>query len=448
MLEQLLTVNNLYWSDERFQPVLALEGVDPAPGSVAPAMVRGRFACAFDRPRRGVTLVRDRLGLNKLFVAVHESGTVLGASYLIDLVNGDVPFECIASVPAGHQLHIDPVREVFELRRYAGPDDCTDAHEVSFEAAAREIRSGLERWFARFADRFRDRRVCVCLSGGIDSGVVAALAARYFSHVVAYTYAFADDGARPSEDLVNAERVAEALGIPLRIVPASTGELLDAIEDAICYGQDWRDFNVHCAIVNEILARAIAKDLEAETPHPSALVLTGDLANEFLADYTPVTYEGRKFYALPDVDPASLRLALVRGLDAGDREVGVFNHHGLDVIQPYSFVVDEFMSLSASALGRDGFKQSLAHAVAGDLLPALVLSRRKVRAQIGGSTPTGILPVLLANGYDEAELRAVFCRLFMIEDDRSLDRFIRAGRYRVVTRTPGKRTVINGYVTA
>ena len=446
MLDRLLTVNNFYWSDERFQPDLALHGSAPAPNDASPATVRGRFACAFDTPSDGVTLVRDRLGLNKLFLAVHESGTVVSANYLIDLVNRDVPFECIQSVPAGHQLHVDPVRDVRELTAYAATYAGPAVQDTAIEDVARSIRGGLERWFARLAAQFRDRRICVCLSGGIDSGVIAALATHYFSDVVAYTYMFAD-APTPSEDAVNAERVAEALRIPLRIVPASTMNILDALDDAICYGQDWRDFNVHCAIVNELLARAILRDLDRDSRRP-ALVLTGDLANEFLADYSPVRYKGREFYTLPHVDHASLRLALVRGLDAGDREVGIFNHHGLDVIQPYGFLIDEFMALPGSTLARDDCKQSLAGAVAGDLLPPLVLSRRKVRAQIGGVTPTGILPVLLENGYDLPALRAAFCRLFMIEDESSLESFIRAGRYRVARDRPGERTVINGYIAA
>jgi asparagine synthetase B (glutamine-hydrolysing) len=446
MLDRLLTVDNFYWSDDRFQPDLALHGFAPAPENAPPATVRGRFACAFETPDGGVTLARDRLGLNKLFLAVHESGTVVGANYLIDLVNREVPFECIQSVPAGHQLHIDPVRDVRELTAYAATHPGPAGQDAAIEDVARSIRSGLERWFARLAAQFRGRRICVCLSGGIDSGVIAALATHYFPDVVAYTYMFADAPAR-SEDAVNAERVAEALRIPLRIVPASTMNILDVMDDAICYGQDWRDFNVHCAIVNELLARAIAGDLDRDLRRP-ALVLTGDLANEFLADYSPVKYRGREFYSLPHLDHGSLRQALIRGLDAGDREVGVFNHHGLDVIQPYGFLIDEFMALPGSALARDGFKQSLAHAVAGDLLPPLVLSRRKVRAQIGGATPTGILPVLLENGYDLPALRAAFCRLFMIEDESSLESFIRAGRYRVVRDRPGKRRVINGYIAA
>lgn len=221
------------------------------------------------------------------------------------------------------------------------------------------------------------------------------------------------------------------------------------MDDALCYGQDWRDFNVHRAIANEILARAIRHDAETSGSDIPVLVLTGDLANEFLADYTPVSYEGREYYRLPAIMPADLRLILIRGLDAGDREVGVFNHHGLDVLQPYGFVVDQYLRLPGSFLAGERSKQALARAMAGDLLPDFVFDRVKVRAQMSSSTqPTGILPVLIQHGYDAGWLRSAFCRLFRVEDEAFLNRFIRAGRYRLVNRLSGPRSLRNGYIAA
>ena len=68
--------------------------------------------------------------------------------------------------------------------------------------------------------------------------------------------------------------------------------MLLALDDALCYGQDWRDFNVHCAIVNEIVARGHPATTRPRTG-ARPFVLTGDLANELLADYTPVPYDGQ-----------------------------------------------------------------------------------------------------------------------------------------------------------
>lgn len=447
MVTYLLRVGNFYWAGDAFRPALAI-GDASEEGAVAPGDVRGRFACAFPDADGSVTLTRDRLGLNKLFVSVHETGTVVAANYLIDLVRGGVPLQCVFSVPAGHVVRLDPQRQVADCRPYADSEP-TAQSALSIDEISQRIRRQLDVWFARLAAAFGNRKIRVCLSGGLDSGLVAAFARNYFTDVTGYTYSYTGEGASPSDDANSAERLAEALRIPLRIVPASADDVLGAIEDALCYGQDWRDFNVHCAIVNEILARAIRRDADEDGPGSPSLVLTGDLANELLADYSPVPYAGREFYALPDIDPASLRLMLVRGLDAGDREVGIFSHHDLDVVQPYSLIADEYMRLPASFIANGRSKQVLARLVAGDLLPDFVFERIKVRAQIGttGGT-TGILPLLIQNGRDFPWLRRTFARLFRVEDEAFLSEFIRAGRYRVVTRLSSGKSLINGYIAA
>jgi asparagine synthetase B (glutamine-hydrolysing) len=435
MCDSLLTVTSFYWGpDGEFRPPLAL---DPAGRTgTAPAQVEGRFALASSDQDGSVVLVRDRLGLNKLFVAVDDTGTIRTASYAIDLVRHGIPFECIHSVPPGYVVRAWPACGAIQLHRYRDVNETSGSPAIALDDVARAIRTRLDSWFGRLAAQFAARRIRICLSGGLDSGIVAAFARKYFADVTAYTYAFTEPGTAPSEDAVSATRLADALGIPLRCVPASARDVLAVVEDALCYGQDWRDFNVHCAVVNELLARAIRRDADDDPAAAESLVLTGDLANELLADYTPVTYGRQQFYALPDVGVARLRSALVRGLDAGDREVGIFARHGLDVIQPYSLLADEYLRLPAALLGRDGIKQELSRRIAGDLLPGFVFDRIKVRAQIGNSTqPTGILPVLLEHGYDASWLRRTFCRMFGIRREAALDGFIRAGRYRVINRS-------------
>jgi asparagine synthetase B (glutamine-hydrolysing) len=421
MFEHLLTVGNSYWAGDTFCPDL------PA------ADVRGRFAFASVDADGVITLVRDPLGLNKLFVSVQETGRVLAANYLIDLVRVGAGFESIYSVPPGHVVRLDRSRGAAACQRHAAPEPrCADAR-TPLRDLARGIRAALDTWFRRLARQFGDRRIQLCLSGGLDSGILAALAREYFVDVTGYTYAFSDAGVPASDDAINAERLAEALRIPLRVVTASARDVLSVIDVAICYGQDWRDFNVHCAIVNEILARAMRDDASKQPADSQGLVITGDLANELLADYTPVSYAGREFYALPNVGSARLRQTLVRGLDAGDREIGIFARHGLDVVQPYALVADEYLRLPASLLGSEGFKQALSREIAGDLLPEFIFRRGKVRAQIGDATAsTGILPLLVEHGFDSQWLRQRFCHIFGVRDQAFLDRFIRAGRYRVM----------------
>ncbi|MBI4271492.1 MAG: 7-cyano-7-deazaguanine synthase [Candidatus Rokubacteria bacterium] len=427
MVESLFRIPNISWAGVRFEPPLPVDGADGL--AAALAGLNGRFSLALRGPQDRLILARDRLGLNKLFFALGADGTATAANYLADLVDRGIPFEAIYSVPAGHVLEIDLRRRTLVLRRFFDVDAVARADTLPLEVEARRIRRHLELWFARLANRFGGRRICVCLSGGLDSSLIAALAARHFADVAAYTYGYAD--APESEDMRSARRVAEALGLRLRRVPATARDVLDVLDDALCYGQDWRAFNVHCAIVNELLARAIARDARGAAGQPAPLALTGDLMNEILADYVPLSHAGRDIYTLPRVGAARLRAALLRGLDAGDREVGIFGHHGIEVVQPYGLVLDQLLPLPASFLGGEGAKQRLARAMAGDLLPAFVFARTKARAQVGDARgPGGIVSTLEAAGRDARWLRGAFCRRFGIEEEGSLDGFIRVGRYR------------------
>lgn len=442
MFKSLLNVGNFCWSGQAYHTAIEPVAVRAGLG----AALRGRFACAWQASDGSVTLARDRLGLNKLFLAVHESGTVVAANYLVDLVRDGVPFEAIYSVPAGYVVRIDPKQNLVEASRYGEARDRAAAAAASVDDIAGDIRAELELWLSRLAEQFGDRHVCICLSGGLDSGLIAVLARKYFSNPTAYTYSFTAPGMAVSEDARYAERLARILQIPFRLVPATADDLHAVVDAALRYGQDWRDFNVHCAIVNEIVARAIRRDAD-KSGGPLPLVLTGDLANEFLADYEPVPYGGEEYYKLPRMQPFDLRRTLIRGLDSGDREVGIFGHHGLEVVQPYGLIVNHYHRLPRTFIGGKQSKQELAQKIAGDLLPAFLFDRPKVRAQTGDSTAhTGILPLLIERGHGAEWLRRAFCRLFNVEYAAFLDRFIRGGRYRSVRPFPDPRLVINGYI--
>lgn len=445
-LDCLLQRPNFYWADEHFQPSLKSDSLDDL--SAAITTLQGQFSLAFPGPEGKIVLIRDRLGINKLFFAIHES-RVLAATYLIDLVNRGVPFEDIYSVPAGHFLVLDPRRHTLCLRQYFNIDADAGTGSLPLGPVARDIRERLEVWFSRLAAQFTQRTICVALSGGLDSSVIAAMATKHFPDVRAYTYGYVESGQPASEDVYYARRVADFLGIPFRFVPASAADVLEIVEDALCYGQDWRDFNVHCAIVNEVLARAIAGDAKEFASDGPPLVLTGDLMNEFLADYAPLSYDNQEFYRLPKVNPTLLRTALVRGLDAGDRELGTFNHHGIDLIQPYGLLADQYLRLPASLIGGERSKHNLVGEIAGDLLPSFLLGRRKARAQIGDPAgPGGLLRALLRAGRDARWLRRAFCRRFMIAKEKLLDRFIRLGRYRFPSGWPDGRSTRNGHYAA
>jgi asparagine synthetase B (glutamine-hydrolysing) len=429
VLESLLKVANVYWENDAFCPSLPIGDLSELRRMLCG--VEGQFALALAADER-VILVRDKQGVNKLFFAVRTDGTVVAANYIIHLRQIGIPFEAIYSVPAGHFVVVGARQKRLATVRYwesaIGTQTASSLGEL-----ARSIRAALEQWFSRLAREFGDWHIFLCLSGGVDSSLIGSLACKYFEKVAAFTYCFSEKGHCQSEDAICAGRMAQYLRIPLHVVPATSDDILSSLQDALVYGQDWRDFNVHCAVVNDLLARAMSK-------HPGKrLVLTGDQMNEIVADYTPVRYGGRDYYKLPNVDFDQLRTILIRGLDAGDREVGVFHRHGLDLLQPYGLVVDEYCRVPGEHLRGEGGKRRLVKEVADDLVPSFIQERKKVRAQIGTSgEPTGILPVLLEAGRDARWLREAWRRLHDVDDARHMDRFIRAGVYRMATVFPSE----------
>ena len=125
-----------------------------------------------------------------------------------------------------------------------------------------------------------------------------------------------DDGGEASEDLHFAKLVADKLMVPMETVLATREEIESLLDVALIYGQDWREFNVHCALVNAKIASHLAEHRAwSEAARP--VILTGDTMNELMADYAPVVYRDQAFYSLPRLPAGKLRRFLVSGLDTG-----------------------------------------------------------------------------------------------------------------------------------
>jgi asparagine synthetase B (glutamine-hydrolysing) len=438
MLESLLRVPDLCWHHRDLGPV-ASPAEHTRPGTYEG--LAGRFAVA-DRLGDQVVLVRDPLGLNKLFFAIHQDHGVVAANYLADLRAAGVPFEAIYAVPAGTMIEIDPRRHTLTRRRLHHLSRPRPAEAGDLTAALDQIRTELHCYFGHLRRQFPQSPVAVCLSGGLDSALIAAFASEHLAGITTYTYSYAD-GSTQSADVTLAQQTADYLGLPSRLVQAGPADVLGALRDAVCFGQDWRDFNVHAAIVNVLLADAIASDARAAGRTPPAIVLTGDLMNELLADYAPVRYRDHDYYCLPAISHDALRLVLTRGLQAGDREVGVFQSRQLTTIQPYAAVFRRLLDLPGTLA-----KPDLIHGLAGDRLPAAFYERIKARAQIGDpAVRSGILPLLADSGRDAQWLELLACKILGVQDQRALRNFIRAGVYRSCQVFPRRRSGASGYLS-
>ena len=418
---------NLAWNGDRLY-----EDDDIQVGSAPPWALRGAAAAVQRGPGSSWRILRDPLGLNKLFWARTEDGGVDLAARPRTLIQAGHRLEEILAIPRGC------VVDLVAGEPPAAPDSIVpagwfsaDGPILELEKAAREIRSSLERYMAAVAAAHPSAPVFVCLSGGLDSSGIAALAREHFPAAVAVSFDLDQPGGLPSQDRVIARRLAHDLDLPLLEVTVNHDQLFGHLDTVLVEGIDWRDFNVHAALVNAALADGIDGALPARDRATRVLVLTGDLANEFLVDYHQERYNGATYYELPRLPAVALRASLVRGLDTCHRETGVFATWGLSVVQPYAVAVDAYLALDGQFLGREERKQQLGREVFGDLVPGYVYSRPKVRAQAGSpELGGGVLAACVDRGYDAAWLRHRFAHLHDVADIRTLDRFIRAGRYR------------------
>jgi asparagine synthetase B (glutamine-hydrolysing) len=405
---------------------------DLAAGRERPSTMRGAAASVeADAEGKRWRVVRDPLGLNKLFWAAEPDGGIVFAPRPWQLVQQGHSLDEISAVPRGLVIDLDPAADQQPQGSSLIPETWSAASSSDgngIEAIGREIRQLLDRYLDAIAARHRAAPTFVCLSGGLDSSGITALVAEHFPDAVAVSFDLARPGGAASEDRATAARVARDLGLSLLEVTVTPDELLEPLDMVLREGIDWRDFNVHAALVNAALAKAVAGATDATDEHP--LVFTGDLANEFLIDYHPEDYRGETYYALPRLEPLELRAFLVRGLDTSHREVGIFHALKLRLIQPYAVAVDAYLRLPASFLGLPDRKDRLCRAIFGSDVPDYVFTRPKTRAQVGDESQPGVLATCVDGGIDAAALRRRFAALHGGAEDRSLDRFIRAGRYR------------------
>jgi asparagine synthetase B (glutamine-hydrolysing) len=413
---------NAAWNGARL-----CDDADYSPSASLEAL-RGAAASVRGAPATGWRIVRDPLGLNKLFWARDEQGNHRFAARPKRLVDAGARFDEIVSVPPGTVLDFatpDAARVERSLvpASWYGPDGgpC-----LPVEAIGAGIRTSMMRYLETALAALQPKHVYVCLSGGLDSTGIAAMTRELDSSAVAVSFDMKRVGRPPSDDRVAAARVARDLGLPLLDVSVTADEMLDHLDTVLVEGVDWRDFNVHAALVNAALAFGIAGAGADE----SSVVLTGDLANEFLVDYHAESYRGETYYRLPRLRPRALRTSLVRGLDTCNREIGIFEAYGLAVVQPYAAAADDYLALPEAFLTGDDRKSALDRIIFGPLVPEYVYRRKKVRAQVGSDEVGGVLATCLDRGIDQAWLRRRFAALHVVDDETELDRFMRAGRYR------------------
>jgi asparagine synthase (glutamine-hydrolysing) len=222
-------------------------------GDEAWLRAEGMYAAAiWDRETRTLRLARDPLGIKPLFVTEQRGGLAFGSeipalrevpgfSYDVD-ERGVHDFFCfghvlgprsifrqVCAVPPGHVLRIGPLGET-RLDRFWEPKltvDSTRSETDWIEETRQQVQATVERHM------IADVPIGAFLSGGIDSGAIAAAMTRVAgAGVPVFTAAF--PGSKIDETAA-ARAVAEHLGcrhIVLPIEPQTAADMLPAVQRA------------------------------------------------------------------------------------------------------------------------------------------------------------------------------------------------------------------------
>ncbi|HET8712392.1 MAG TPA: asparagine synthase (glutamine-hydrolyzing) [Gemmatimonadales bacterium] len=256
--------------------------------------IRGMFAAAiWDAPRRRLTLARDRAGKKPLYYALSAGGLAFASEIpaLLALLGecpplhppaiadylrlGCVPhpetvYSGVFALPPGATLVYEPGGEP-EIAPYWSPP-ALDARPFrgsradALEEIDRELREAV-------ALRLRsDVPVGLFLSGGIDSGLVAAYAADAGARdLLCFVVQVAD---AELNEAPAALATARRLGLPTEVIPLEIAPIDIAQRIPSLYGQPFADSS---AIPSYLVAQAASRHRK--------VVLNGDGGDEIFAGY-------------------------------------------------------------------------------------------------------------------------------------------------------------------
>ena len=249
--------------------------------------LRGMFAVALHDARSGdVVLARDAFGIKPLYYRDH-GGELAFASELDALPRGDLDLDAleaflafnaipaplsifreIRKLPAGHTLTWS--RGTTTLARYARPGPLAERDDGDEAELVEECR-------ARLRDSVRahllaDVPVGVLLSGGVDSGALAALSAEESSEAVrTFSIGFEETS---FDELAGARAVSSRYGTHHRelILRPDAALLLPALADA--FDEPFADSS---ALPTYLVSRLAAEDVK--------VALSGEGADELFGGY-------------------------------------------------------------------------------------------------------------------------------------------------------------------
>ena len=168
-----------------------------------------------------------------------------------------------------------------------------------------------------------EKKVCSLLSGGLDSSLIAAIAAKYFEP---YTFETFSIGLKGSPDLEAAKRVADFIKSNHTTIIVSEDDFLAAIPRVIRAIESYDTTSVRASVGNFLVAEHIRSQTD------NKVVLNGDYADEVCGGYIYL----KKAPSLEMFDMECKKL--VQNINYFDslRSDRSISYHGLEARTPFS----------------------------------------------------------------------------------------------------------------
>ena len=236
------------------------------------SMLDAEFACVLFDGRTGeYVAARDPIGIRPLYYGYDENGTIVFASEAKNLVGvcGKImPF------PPGHYYRNG------EFVRYADPAAVQTVCRDSLETACRIIR---EKLIAGVEKRLvSDAKVGFLLSGGLDSSLVCAIAARKSAEPIK---TFAIGMSEDAIDLKYARQVADYIGADHTEVYMTPDDVLSNLERVIELLGTYDITTIRASMGMYLVCRAIHETTDIR------VLLTGEISDELFGykytDFAP-----------------------------------------------------------------------------------------------------------------------------------------------------------------
>ena len=228
------------------------------PGAVAD--LDGMFAFVMSDGKRLIA-ARDPIGIKPLYMGRHSGGLAFASE--IKALAGKV--DSIEEIPAGHVFDTaSGLRAYYEVPP-------ARAGQWRLEDALAAVREKLQRAVVK---RLRsDVPLGALLSGGLDSSIIVALAARHVDDLKTYAVGF-----KGSPDLLAARRVAAHIGSDHHELVITPDQALEELPEIVRHLETFDQDLVRSAVPCWFVSRFAAEHVK--------VVLTGEGADELFAGYT------------------------------------------------------------------------------------------------------------------------------------------------------------------